>query len=299
VWWSWVVGGLTLWLLLGAVLALLIGRSIRLADRRSPGAVALTTEDRGIVAAPQSVGVPPRRRAIPLPPVGIALAATAVALETSGLVLRLNGSTGPTAQLLSMDAPFALPRLFVALLFATAAVAAVAAAARVPSRRSWWLAVALVAGGIASVKAGGTMHAEALGALDAALGARATMLASGLAAAAVVVGLWSLTRNERRDRRRVLGALAFYAFAAVGLSAVSGAVPDSLSVTATYLEESAEALAGVAFLMAVLLGAVPQSVLPASWNLRRTVDAQGLDLPNARPGLSATAQNGAGGLSIR
>lgn len=288
VWWVWVLGVLAVWVVVGALVALLIGRGIRMADRRSPGTgVALSTADLPASFVPAPAPAPVRRRAIPLPPIGIALAAVAVALETSGFVLRLNGTTGRSAQLLSMDAPFSLPRLFVALLFAGAALAAAVAAGRMPGRRTWWLAVALVGGGIASIKAGGTVHTDAVSALDATLGARAAMLLSVLAAGVVVAGLWSFTRTERRDRRRVLGSLAGYAVASVGLSAISGAVPGSWYVTATFVEESGEALAGVAFLMAVLVGVAPRLVLPAEWALRRAADAQTLDLAQELPGRTA------------
>jgi hypothetical protein len=287
VWWHWVVGVLVVWLVVAAALALLIGRGIRLADRRSPGTgVALTTADLPEAFVAEQPVAAVRRRAIPLPPVGVALAATAVALETCGFVLRRNGVTGPTADLLSMDAPFSLPRLFVATLFAAAAFAAVVAAARMPGRRTWWLAVAVVGGGIASVKAGGTVHADALGVLDDALGAGATALLSVLAAAAVVAGLWTFTRTERRDRRRVLGALGFYAVASVGLSALSATVPAGWAVAATYVEESSEALAGVAFLVAVLVGTSPRLVLPADWALRRSADAHTAELGDLAPGRS-------------
>jgi hypothetical protein len=284
VWWLWVVGGLVVWLVVAAALALVIGRGIRLADRRSPATgIALTTADLPGAFVAEHVAPAPRRRAIPLPPVGVALAAIAVALETCGFVLRRNGVSGPTAELLSMDAPFSLPRLFVATLFAAAAFAAVVAASRMPGRRTWWLAVAVVGAGIASVKAGGTVHADAIGALEDAIGARAAVLLSALAAAVVVVGLWSFTRTERRDRRRVLGTLGFYAVASVGLSAVSAAATGAWAVTATFVEESGEALAGVAFLMAVLVGVAPRLVLPTTWALRRTADAQTLTVPDALP----------------
>jgi hypothetical protein len=183
-----------------------------------------------------------------------------------------------------MDAPFSLPRLFVALLFAAAAMAAVVAAGRLEGRRAWWLAVAVVTGGIASVKAGGTLHADAMHAVQTVLGGRATLLLSVLAAGAVVAGLWSFTRTERRDRRRVLGTLAGYAAASVGLSALSGAVPAGWRIAATFLEESGEALAGVAFLVAVLVGTAPRLVLPADWALRRAADAQTLDVGDLAPG---------------
>jgi hypothetical protein len=50
-------------------------------------------------------------------------------------------------------------------------------------------------------------------------------------------------------------------------------------VTATYLEESGEALAGVAVLVAVLVGVAPRLVLPASWVLRREDDAATAPVP--------------------
>jgi hypothetical protein len=285
VWWVWVLGVLAVWMVVAAGLALLIGRGIRMADRRSPGTgVAMSTADLPSSFVPAAAAP---RRAIPLPPIGIALAAVAVALETSGYVLRLRGATGRSAQLLSLDAPFALPRMFVALLFAAGALAALAAAGSLPGRRTWWLGVALVGGGIAAVKAGGTVHSDAMRALTDTLGARTAVLVSLVAAVAVVAALWFLSRTERRDRRRVLGTLVGYAGASVGLSALSAAVPSAWYVTATFVEESGEALAGVAFLMAVLVGVAPRMVLPASWALRRTADAHTLDVPQQIPGISA------------
>jgi hypothetical protein len=282
VWWIWGLGVLAVWLVVATALALLLGRSIRLADRRSPGTgVALTTAD-----LPTSFAAPApiRRRAVPLPPVGVALAALAVGLETTGYLLRLDGATGRTAHLLSMDAPFSLPRMFVALIFAAGAVAALAAAGTFPGRRTWWLAVALVGGAIAAVKAGGTVHAHAMAALAGALGTRTAVLVSALAAAVVVAALWFLSRTERRDRRRILGTLAGYAVASVGLSAVSATVPAGWTATATFVEESGEALAGVAFLIAVLVGIAPRLVLPATWPLRRRADAQTIEVLDATPG---------------
>jgi hypothetical protein len=283
VWWVWVLGVLAVWVIVGAAFALLIGRGIRIADRRSPDTgVGLSTADlpTSFVPAPARV----RRRAVPLPPIGISLAAVAVALETSGYLLRLNGVTGRTAELLSMDAPLALPRMFVALLFAAGALAAVAAAAALPGRRTWWLAVAVVGAGIAAVKAGGTVHARAMHALADAVGKGVAVLLSVVAAVAVVGVLWFLSRAERRDRRRVLGTLAGYAVASVGLSAISAAASASWVVTATFVEESGEALAGVAFFIAVLVGVAPRLVLPATWPLRRTADAQTLEVVDPAPG---------------
>ena len=101
----------------------------------------------------------------------------------------------------------------------------------------------------------------------------------------VVGALWFLSRTERRDRRRVLGVLASYAVASVGLSAVSTLTArayggaSSWASAATFLEESGEALAGVAFLVAVLVGVAPRLVLPPEWVLRRQADAHTVDLP--------------------
>ncbi|MGY1805899.1 hypothetical protein ACI8AF_00850 [Blastococcus sp. SYSU D00669] len=269
----WVLGGLLVWLVVGALVAVVIGRGIRLAERRELGTEALAEADlTAAVAAP--------RRRIPLPPIGVALAATAVALETVGFVLRLTGSSSRS---LSMDAPYSAPRLFVALLFAAAALAALAGAGAIPGRRTWWTGVGLVGGVIAAVKAGSTVHSDAMSGLNDAVGTAAATALSVAVAVAVVAALWFLSRTERRDRRRVLGSLVGYAVAAVGLSAVSAVAGPGWYVTATYVEESGEALAAVAFLMAVLAGVAPRVVLPAGWPLRREVDARTLDLPESLP----------------
>jgi hypothetical protein len=260
-----------------------LGRGMRMADEREfKPAAWFVPADRPVAApASQPTGVGARRRAVPLPPVGIALAALAVALETVGFVVRLRGESGPLARALSMDAPYSVPRTFVAVLFAVAAIAAIAGASRLPGRRTWWLGVGLVAGAIATVKAGSTVHVNTMHALTDALGG-AGALAVSVAAAAIAIGaLWFLSRTERRDRRRVLGVLALYAGASVGLSAVSSVAASNfaanVATAATYLEESGEALAAVAFLVAVLIGVAPRLVLPAEWALRRAADAEMLE----------------------
>jgi hypothetical protein len=295
-WWIWVVGGLALWLVVGLIFALVVGRGISLADERSPGtgvSSPLTTEGPLASFAGSRADASLRRGAVPLPTVGVALVVLVLALETGGYITRLTGASGTLADLLSMDAPYSVPRLFVAGVFATAAFAAVAGAGVHRGRRTWWLAVGLVAGGIAVVKAGSTMHADALSMTSAAIGSIGALLLSALLAAAVVGLLWFLSRSERRDRRRVLGALSFYAVAVVGLSAVSGTVAGSFgggsawAAAATFIEESGEALAGVAYLMAVLIGVAPRLVLPGAWALRREADASTLELPGQLPGPSA------------
>jgi hypothetical protein len=287
-WVAWVLGGLAAWVVVGFLAAVLIGKSIQLADRRSAigdPAKPLTLE--AFEAAAGTRTAPVRRRTVPIPPIGVALFAVAVALETCGYVVRLTGASGPTAQLLSMDAPFSVPRLYIAALFAAAALAAVAGAGSLPGRRPWWTAVALVAGVIAAVKAGSTVHAQALGWLVEVLGAAGAFLVSVSVALTVVAALWFLSRTEQRDRRRVLSALACYAGASVGLSALSSVSPGgNWAAAATFIEESGEALAGVGFLIAVLVGVAPRVVLPASWALRREADAHTLELPEALPGRS-------------
>lgn len=291
-WWVWVLGGLAAWMVVAVLVGLVIGRGIRQADLHAAAAADPS------VLLPQAQrparAVRERRRAIPLPPIGVALFGVAVALEIVGYVSRLTGASGPTARLLSMDAPYSVPRMFVAALFAAAALAAVAGASTGLGRRTWWLGVALVAGGIAAVKAGSTVHADALGTLESVAGARGALLVSALTAGVVVAGLWFLSRTERRDRRRVLGVLALYAGASVGLSALSSVVAgaygwnSSWAAAATFIEESGEALAGVGFLVAVLVGVAPRLVLPASWALRRTADAHSLELPEGLPARSAS-----------
>src|SRR5215211_3467321 len=169
----WLLGGLVAWTVLAFGASLVVGRSIRLADRRS---VAKDVVAADVAPARQPAAARVRRRAVPVPPVGVALFAIAVTLETVGYASRLTGATGPTAQLLSMDAPWSLPRMFVAALFAAAALAAVAGAGNIPGRRTWWLAVGLVAGGIAAVKAGSTVHSDVMSLLANAVGNTGALL---------------------------------------------------------------------------------------------------------------------------
>jgi hypothetical protein len=285
----WIIGGVLAWVLVAAVVAVVLGRAVRMADERSPGTGVdrpLTTADLPLTVGGTRRVVAPRRR-IPLPPVAIGLASVAVGLEAFGYGLRLSGATGQVARLLSMDAPFSAPRLFVAGLFAASAMASIAGAGSLPGRRTWWTAVAVVAAGVAVVKTGSTIHSNALAGVSAAIGTTGAVLASVVLAAAVVGWLWSLSRGERRDRRRVLSCLALYAGAAVGLSAVSTFVAGAAGAAsrwaamATFVEESGEALTAVAFLMAVFVGVAPRLVLPADWVLRRTDDAHTLDVPQA------------------
>ena len=288
-WLWWVLGGLVAWFLIALVLGVVIGRAARMADERELGLTPDVVVTGNVVAA-EAPAPHTRRRAIPLPPVGVALAALAVALEGTGFLLRQTGATGTVARVLSMDAPASIPRLYVATLFAFAALVGLAGAGVVPGRRTWWTVVGLVGVGIAVIKYGGTWHAWALNWVADRVGPVGAFLASALVAVAVVGGLFFLSRTERRDRRRVLGSLAGYAVAAVGLSALSQIAPAQWIAAATFVEESGEALAGVAFLIAVLAGVAPRAVLPAGWPLRRAADAQTLELAQPRPGRASEAQ---------
>lgn len=297
-WWLWVVGGLAVWTGVAFVVAVVLGRGIRLADRRTldvgAGAV-LTTADVPVGSAARRAVTPVRRRVVPLPPVGVALVAIAVALETIGYATRLSGSTSATARMWSMDAPLSVPRMFVSFLFAAGAVAAFAGAGRIAGRRTWWTTVGLVAAAIASVKAGGNVHAHALHVLSQSIGSAGALLVSIAVAAIGLAVLGFLSRAERRDRRRILTVLALYAFAAVGLSAVSQAASGAFwTAAATYVEESGEAITAAAFLVGVLIGVAPRLVLPVDWALRRSADAHTLDLPlpEGIPGTSATLDPG-------
>ncbi|SNR77615.1 hypothetical protein [Blastococcus mobilis] len=289
-WWLWVLVLVT-WLVVGCAVAVLVGRSICLADRRGMpvGDERSATADLLGLARAEPVRARSRRRSVPLPPIGIALVAIGIALETVGYVSRLYGLSAPARSIVSMDAPFSLPRVYVAALFAAAALAAIAGAGIFPGRRTWWTGVGLVAAGIALVKVGSTLHRDAFAAVESAVGASAALVSSGLAAAAVVGALWFLSREERRDRRRILGVLSAYAVASVGLSAISNAIEGSMgfrhwaAAGTTYVEESAEVLCGVAFLVAVLVGVAPRLVLPADWALRRSADEHTLDLPEQLP----------------
>ena len=270
-WWGWAVVG---WVGLSVVVAPVIGMAMGEAGRRE-------RRSRGLSPSPATRAV--RSRRIPVPPLVVALLLVGVVLEAVGLVVRTSGHEH-TARLWSMDAPLSLPRMFVAGLFLAAAVAAAAGAVRAPGRRPWWIAIGVVAALIGEIKAGGTVHSGAISALG--LGGRpllATLLSAAVVAV-VLVGLWWLSRTERRDRRRMLIAFGLYASAAVGLSGVTSLIGHAgasayWQAAATFVEETGEAFGAVAVLTAVLVGVAPRLVLPADWLLRRQADALTLDAP--------------------
>lgn len=280
-WWGWVLVG---WVGMSAVLALVLGRAIRLADGRDAELGAVPgARPTGAAAG----GRARPRRHIPVPLIAVVLAGTGVTLEAVGLLLRSAGLDQGSARYWSMDDPQSVPRMFVTGLFVAAATFAFLGGSRSPGRRAWWVGIGLVAAVVAQVKGGGTVHVEALDALG--VGGRPVLAAVGSAAVTAVVlfALWWLSRDDVRDRRRVLAAFALYAAASVGLSAISSLAGQSRgpawAAAATFVEESGEVLGAVAVLMAVLVGVAPRLVLPADWPLRRTEDASTVDAPGQLP----------------
>ncbi|SCX40008.1 hypothetical protein SAMN03159343_0857 [Klenkia marina] len=222
----------------------------------------------------------PRWR-VPVPPWARAAALLLVGAELLGYGLRVLGAPRAISHPLSMELPFSLPRMLIATVFVLAAVAAATGAARLPRRRSWWTAVALLCTLAALVKVGSTVHRAVLEAVDGYAHPLRTVLGSAAVGAVVLAGLFRLSRDERRDRRRVLRWLAAYGFAAGGLTVPSalaeGAWGHGSALTATFVlvEESAEALAALGVLVAVLVGCAPRLVFPAARGLRRADDVGG------------------------
>ena len=95
--WLWVLAGAAVWLVLGVLVALTVGRSVRVADERSPyvglPAGFSTADLPSALKAPSRVA--PAPRPVPLPPVGIGLILVALGLETAGYVTRLTGTRSP------------------------------------------------------------------------------------------------------------------------------------------------------------------------------------------------------------
>jgi hypothetical protein len=292
-WWLWILIG---WTVVAAAVAVPLGLAMREAERRERVRPVLPA-----VAPPvpsvTPTGVHAARRRLPAPPLALLLAGTGLALETVGFVLRAVGDdrTG-NARLLSMDAPMSVPRMFVAALFLVAALAAFAGAVQATDRRTWWIAIGVVAALVAEVKGGGTVHVRALEALGVTDHPVIAFAGSAVIVGAVLASLFWVARTERRDRRRVLLAVAFYGLAAGGLSSVSTAVAQAFGSTSvwaaasTYVEESAEVVGAVAVLVAVLVGVAPRLVLPADWALRRTADAQTVDAPGVVQGWATDAR---------
>jgi hypothetical protein len=281
-WWGWTLIG---WTGLAVVLAPLVGFALHAAERYDRSRRGVVVAERAPAPAPAGRR---RRRRIPVPPLAVALLLTGVTLQAVGFVIRATGNERGAARLWAMDLPLSVPRMFVAGIFAVAAVSAFLGAARATGRRPWWVAVGLVAAVVSEVKAGGTVHVRALEMAGVADDPVLATLGSTAVVGVVLSLLWWLSRTERRDRRRVLTAFGIYAGASVGLSGFSSLVAragadEFVRAAATFVEESVEAGGAVAVLTAVLVGVAPRLVLPADWALRRRADDETVDAPAALP----------------
>ena len=194
--WLWVLVGIAVWLVLGVLVAVTMGRGIRIANDESPHVglpVGLNTADLPVaLRAPVAVPAPGRRRPLPLPPVGVGLIVVALALETAGFVARLTGARGALATASPWTPPFSVPRLYVAALFAVAAHRGRRRRRR-QGTRSWWVGVAWwpppsprSRQAAPPLLRDGTGHADARGTV--------ALLISVTLAAGVLVGLWVLSR---------------------------------------------------------------------------------------------------------
>lgn len=210
--------------------------------------------------------------------IGGVLGAAVVVAAAAGLAVRLTGARGDVAALLSMDGSGSVGRLFATGVLGAAGVVAALGARWRPGRRTWWAAVAVVAGALALTKSVGNVHYEVMTWLGGGAQSWRGMFLFGLLASAAIAVLWWLSAGDRRDRKRVLGALAGHAGAAVAVAAVAdyfeattGRASTASSV-ATFVEVVGEGLTAVALLVAVLIGVVPRLVLPEGSRLRRRDD---------------------------
>jgi hypothetical protein len=182
-----------------------------------------------------------------------------VGLFCAGFLVRVRCTAlrrcgGPVARVLDLDALGGVPRLVTTAMFVVIAVLAWRAARRAAGRRAlWWTAIAAAGAVLAVLK---LVSAHSLAKADSAV---LTLVGSvGLAVAALVV-LWVLGRRWGvAAAGPVVGALALYAGAAIGLDAVTwlaAAVQThagALSATATtFVEELGEALSAFVLLVTV------------------------------------------------
>src|SRR3954470_7968102 len=173
-----------------------------------------------------------------------ALAAVAVALFSLGLAVRvtcrLHGCMWSRDKYFDLDSIGGLPRLFTTGLFVAVAVVAWVAVRRVEGRaRMWWTALA-VGGLLLAVAKLLSAHSVAKSeAVDATL-------VGGVALSFVVLAVlwWTARRWGVPAGPPVVVALAVYAFAALGLDAVTGIVAtlhggsgEVLDAVSTFVEE--------------------------------------------------------------
>jgi len=221
---------------------------------------------------------PRASRRVPVPPWARWAAAGLVGSEVLGYLLRVLHAPRALSHPLSMELPFSLPRMLVATVFVMAAVAAATGAARLPRRRTWWTAIAVLCAAAALVKAGSTVHKAVIESIGGYAHPARALAVSAVVGVVVLGGLFWLSREERRDRRRVLKWFGAYGVAAGGLTVPSALAEaawghgSALTATFVLVEESSEAVAALGVLVAVLVGVAPRFVFPADHPFRRTAD---------------------------
>jgi hypothetical protein len=189
----------------------------------------------------------------------LALALVATGLFGMGLDVQLRcrlheGCVWSRDKYFELDRIGGLPRLFITGLFVALAVLAWRAARRATGRAvTWWAAIAAIGAVLAVLKVV-SAHSTAKSA------AHTTTLVVGVALSVVVLGvlLWTARRWEVPAGPSVVVAFAVYAFAALGLDAVTGAVSAIQGSTgvvadsvATFVEEFGEAI-GALFALAIV-----------------------------------------------
>ncbi|WP_324275625.1 hypothetical protein [Blastococcus brunescens] len=223
-----------------------------------------------------------------MPPIGIALFAIAVGLETVGYVVRLTDATGPTANLLSMDAPGPCP-----------ASSSRPCSPPPPSRP--WPGRAASRAGAPGGWPSGSWPAPSPRSRRAAPSTPSRSPRSRRSSEPPA--LWPSAFSWPASSSAGCGSSAApSAVTGAGFSASCRSTPSprsacprsrpsrpaptgasKVAAAATFVEESGEALAAVSFLIAVLVGVAPRVVLPAAWALRRSADAHTLELPEVQP----------------
>ncbi|WP_448625829.1 hypothetical protein [Geodermatophilus sp. URMC 64] len=182
-----------------------------------------------------------------------------VGLFGAGFLVRIRCAAfgrcgGPAARLLDLEALGGLPRLVTTAMFVATAVLAWGTARRAAGRhRLWWTAIAAAGAVLALLK---LVSAHSVAKADSAV---LTLVGSvGLAVAALVL-LWVLGRRWGvAATGPVVGALALYAGAAIGLDAVTflaAAVQTSAGAlthaASTFVEELGEALSALVLVVTV------------------------------------------------
>jgi hypothetical protein len=200
------------------------------------------------------------------------LAVLVLALYTAGLVERLRCGLfdrcgGPVAHLVDLDALGGLPRLLTTAFFVATAVLAFRAGRALAGRPAlWWAAVGGIGVLLALAK---LVSAHSVAKADAVM----VTLVGGIVIAAVsLVALYVAGRRWRvAAAGPVVLALACYAFAAIGLDAVTSLVAAVQTTTgpltqaaATFVEELGEALTALVLLVTVRW----QSTAPAAGGAR-------------------------------